>query len=90
MTSMNNGMLNGDLGNPNKPSLTPTTHTRARSYELEKGLIDGSIEVDDLPKLWAEKMEQYLGGFSRAFQGCLGPLRPSALELAARNRGWRG
>ena len=35
----------------------------ARSYELEKGLIDGSIEVDDLPKLWAEKMEQYLGGF---------------------------
>mmetsp|Transcript_14162 Transcript_14162/g.36692 ORF Transcript_14162/g.36692 Transcript_14162/m.36692 type:complete len:567 (+) Transcript_14162:1-1701(+) len=30
-------------------------------YELEKGLIEGSIEVKDLPKLWNEKMAEYLG-----------------------------
>ena len=30
-------------------------------YELEKGLVDGSIAVDDLPKLWDDKYEQYLG-----------------------------
>ena len=30
-------------------------------YELECGLIDGSIEVDDLPRLWNEKMETMLG-----------------------------
>ncbi len=30
-------------------------------YELEKGLVDGSIAVEDLPKLWDDKYEQYLG-----------------------------
>ncbi|MFW6311647.1 MAG: carboxypeptidase M32 [Nanoarchaeota archaeon] len=30
-------------------------------YELEKGLIEGSIEVEDLPELWNKKMEEYLG-----------------------------
>jgi len=30
-------------------------------YELEKGLIEGTIEVDDLPKLWNAKMKEYLG-----------------------------
>ncbi len=30
-------------------------------YELEKGLFEGSIEVEDLPKLWNDKMEEYLG-----------------------------
>ncbi len=29
--------------------------------ELEMGLLDGSIEVNDLPDLWREKMESYLG-----------------------------
>lgn len=29
-------------------------------YELEKGLIEGSISVDDLPHLWKEKMEKML------------------------------
>jgi carboxypeptidase Taq len=28
-------------------------------YELEKGLIDGSISVADLPKLWNQKMKDY-------------------------------
>lgn len=30
-------------------------------YEIEKGLINGTIEVKDLPKVWNEKMEEYLG-----------------------------
>lgn len=30
-------------------------------YEMEKGLIDGSLHVRDIPRVWNEKMEQYLG-----------------------------
>ncbi len=30
-------------------------------YELEKGLIEGSLEVKELPQAWNEKMEEYLG-----------------------------
>ena len=30
-------------------------------YEIEKGLIDGSFSVKDIPDLWAEKMMSYLG-----------------------------
>lgn len=30
-------------------------------YEIERALIDGDIEVDDIPGLWDEKMQQYLG-----------------------------
>lgn len=30
-------------------------------YELEKAMIDGSLDVSDLPQAWNEKMEQYLG-----------------------------
>ncbi len=30
-------------------------------YELEKGLFDGSIQVEDLPELWNAKMKEYLG-----------------------------
>lgn len=30
-------------------------------YEIEKALITGEIEVDDIPVLWNEKMQQYLG-----------------------------
>ena len=30
-------------------------------YEIEKSLLDGSLEVDDIPKVWSEKMEKYLG-----------------------------
>jgi carboxypeptidase Taq len=30
-------------------------------YEIEKGLIGGDIKVEDLPKIWNEKMEEYLG-----------------------------
>ena len=30
-------------------------------YEIEKALVEGEIEVDDIPALWNEKMQQYLG-----------------------------
>lgn len=30
-------------------------------YELEKALVEGSIQVADLPRLWNEKMKEYLG-----------------------------
>ncbi|CNK78039.1 carboxypeptidase M32 [Yersinia aldovae] len=30
-------------------------------YEIEKALITGEIEVADIPTLWNEKMQQYLG-----------------------------
>ena len=30
-------------------------------YELERDLINGKIEVEDLPKLWNKKYEEYLG-----------------------------
>jgi carboxypeptidase Taq len=30
-------------------------------YELEKGLIEGTINVDDLPTIWNQKMKEYLG-----------------------------
>ncbi|WP_199613583.1 carboxypeptidase M32 [Paenibacillus alkalitolerans] len=30
-------------------------------YELEKALVAGTIEVKELPKLWNEKMREYLG-----------------------------
>ncbi|MEK6871639.1 MAG: carboxypeptidase M32 [Nanoarchaeota archaeon] len=30
-------------------------------FEIEKGLLDGSIRVADLPKIWNEKMKKYLG-----------------------------
>jgi len=30
-------------------------------FEIERGLIDGSVEVDDVPALWNSKMKEYLG-----------------------------
>lgn len=30
-------------------------------YEIEKGLFDGSMQVDDLPDIWNESMRKYLG-----------------------------
>ncbi len=40
--------------------LTYSLHIMIR-YELEKALIGGEIEVKDLPGLWNEKMQEYLG-----------------------------
>jgi carboxypeptidase Taq len=30
-------------------------------YEIEKGLIGGEMQVADLPRIWEEKMSEYLG-----------------------------
>ncbi|MDN7241071.1 carboxypeptidase M32 [Planococcus sp. N028] len=54
--------------NESKPSLirieadelTYALHIMIR-YELEKGLFNGEVQVSDLPKLWNEKYEEYLG-----------------------------
>lgn len=40
--------------------LTYCLHVMVR-YEIEKGLFDGSIDVDDLPRIWNEKYKEYLG-----------------------------
>lgn len=40
--------------------LTYSLHILVR-YEIEKMLIDGSLEVKDLPEIWADKYEEYLG-----------------------------
>ncbi|PLR99936.1 carboxypeptidase M32 [Bacillus sp. T33-2] len=54
--------------NESKPSLirieadelTYPLHIMVR-YEIEKGLFNDEIEVKDLPRVWNEKYEQYLG-----------------------------
>lgn len=40
--------------------LTYSLHIIIR-YELEKSLIDGDLQVKDLPEAWNQKMEDYLG-----------------------------
>lgn len=40
--------------------LTYPAHVILR-YEIERALIEGNIEVDDIPALWNEKMQAYLG-----------------------------
>ena len=30
-------------------------------FELERGLVSGTLDVNDLPDLWREKMDEYLG-----------------------------
>lgn len=54
--------------NESKPSLirieadelTYPLHIMVR-YEVEKALFDGELQVEDLPKVWNDKMEEYLG-----------------------------
>ena len=42
-------------------------------YEVEQKLIEGVIEAEDIPDLWAERMQQYLGLDTRGNyrDGCL-------------------
>jgi len=40
--------------------LTYPLHVMLR-YEIEKDLLDGKIQVIDLPSIWNQKMEEYLG-----------------------------
>ncbi|WP_108671173.1 carboxypeptidase M32 [Peribacillus acanthi] len=54
--------------NESKPSLirieadelTYPLHVMIR-YEIEKALFNGDLQVDDLPRVWNEKYEEYLG-----------------------------
>ncbi|WP_373975931.1 carboxypeptidase M32 [Chitinibacter sp. SCUT-21] len=52
--------------------LTYPAHVILR-YEIERALIDGEIEADDIPTLWEQKMQQYLGVDTRGNykNGCL-------------------
>lgn len=52
--------------------LTYPAHVILR-YEIERALMDGTIEAEDIPALWDEKMMAYLGVDSRGnFQnGCM-------------------
>lgn len=42
-------------------------------YEIEKGLFDGSVQVEDIPSIWDEKMTEYLGLSTqgRDNEGCM-------------------
>jgi carboxypeptidase Taq len=41
-------------------------------FEIEKGLIEGTVDVDGVPKIWTEKMKEYLGVEpADDAQGCL-------------------
>lgn len=41
-------------------------------YELEKGLIEGSLQVKDIPKMWNQKMKEMLGITPKTHSdGCL-------------------
>jgi carboxypeptidase Taq len=52
--------------------LTYPAHIVLR-YEIERALMDGEIEAEDIPALWDEKMMAYLGVDTRGNfrQGCL-------------------
>ncbi len=52
--------------------LTYPTHVILR-FEIERALIDGAIEPEDVPALWDEKMQAYLGVDTRGNyrDGCL-------------------
>ena len=44
----------------NADEVTYPAHVILR-YEIERALIEGDIDVDDIPALWDEKMQAYLG-----------------------------
>eukprot|EP00878_Enallax_costatus_P001574 GHUV01001725.1.p1 GENE.GHUV01001725.1~~GHUV01001725.1.p1 ORF type:complete len:544 (+),score=156.71 GHUV01001725.1:74-1705(+) len=48
-------------------------------YEIERGLMDGSIKVSDVPAVWNAKMKEYLGTApENDAQGCLQDVHWSA------------
>ena len=63
--------------------VTYTMHVVLR-YEMEKGLLDGSIAVKDVPTTWNAKMKEYLGAASEPqndAEGCLQDVHWSAGAL---------
>lgn len=66
-----NTMRNPSLIRVESDELTYTLHVILR-YEIESGLIDGSVAVADVPALWNSKMQSYLGATpTDDAQGCL-------------------
>ena len=54
-------------------------------YELESGLLRGDIEVDDLPRLWNQKMKDFLGVTpENDAEGCLQDVHWSAGAIGVR------
>lgn len=53
-------VVNSGLIRIEADELTYSLHIMLR-YEIEKMIFDGEISIDDLPKIWNEKMEEYLG-----------------------------
>ena len=47
--------------------LTYSLHIMIR-YEIEKGIINGEIEIDNLPEVWNKKMEEYLGIMPKTYR----------------------
>jgi len=55
----------------NADELTYHFHIMVR-FEIEKALIEGSMEVKDIPQVWNEKYRDYLGiEVSKPSEGCL-------------------
>jgi len=55
-----NNQVKPDFIRVNADEVTYPLHVILR-YEIEKGLIEGKVQVADLPDIWNEKMQQYLG-----------------------------
>lgn len=55
-----NQVYEDNLIRVNADELTYHLHIVIR-FEIERALINGEIEVKELPEIWNEKMEQYLG-----------------------------
>lgn len=55
-----NQVYEDNLIRVNSDELTYHLHIIIR-FEIERALVNGDIEVEDLPEVWNEKMEQYLG-----------------------------
>lgn len=55
-----NTRLKRDYIRVNADEVTYPAHVILR-YEIERDLIQNAIQVDDIPDLWNEKMQQYLG-----------------------------
>ena len=55
ITRVNRGFIRVDAD-----ELTYPAHVILR-FEIERALISGEIEADDIPELWASKMQDYLG-----------------------------
>ena len=56
----NLNIINPNISRVKSDELTYCMHIIIR-YEIERDLFNGIIKVDDLPKIWKEKVKDYLG-----------------------------